>query len=78
MTYLTVIDQAAVHIIHARAQWFLWDQRHRRGNSGWFTVADIADDFGERPPFIPLILALKDFAATGNLEGNEEGRVRHA
>lgn len=76
MAYLTTIDQAAVNIIHARAQWFLWDQRHRRGNDNWFTVEQIADDFGKRPPLIPLILALKDLSATGSIE-RDDGRVRH-
>lgn len=49
----------------------------RRGNEGWFTVADIADHVGPRPPLIPFIRALKDVAATGYVEGDDEGRVRH-
>ena len=36
MICLTIADQDTVHQLHARAQWFLWDQRHRRGNAGWF------------------------------------------
>jgi hypothetical protein len=77
MTYLTITDQAAVHIIHARVQYHLWDERQRRGNDRWFTVEEIADMFGKRPPLIPLILALKDLAASGSVEGDHEGRVRH-
>ncbi len=77
MTYLTTIDQSTVHILHARAQYHLWVERHRAGNDRWFTVEEIADFFGERPPLIPLIIALTELAATGNLEGDAEGRVRH-
>jgi hypothetical protein len=78
MICLTTADHDIVHQLHARAQWFLWDQRHRRGNAGWFTVEEIAADFGERPPLIPLLHALRDFGATGQLESDGKGRVRHA
>ena len=77
MTYLTTIDQAAVNVIHARVQYHLWDERKRRGNDRWFTVVEIADMFGQRPPLVPFLLALRDFAATGDLEADDEGRVRH-
>ena len=77
MPHLAIIDQAAVHVLHARAQWFLWDQRHRQGNSGWFTVADIIADMGQRPPTIPMLVALHDMAEAGHMERDGEGRVRH-
>ncbi len=78
MTYLTTLDQAAVHLINARAQFFLWDQRHRRGNSGWFTIADVFAIFEQRPPFVPFIAALCDLLKTGKVEGDALGRVRLA
>jgi hypothetical protein len=78
MTYLTPIDQATAELIYVSAQCFLLEQRHCRGNDGWFTVEDIAADFGQRPPLVPFILAMKELAGTGNLELDGEGRVRHA
>jgi hypothetical protein len=77
MPKLTIIDQAALHYLHARAKWFLWDQRHRKGNSGWFTVADIMSDLPKRPPAIPLLVALDDLAEAGHVENDGEGRLRH-
>lgn len=77
MTYLTTIDQAAAHVIHARAHFFLFEER-RRGNHGWFTIGDIFAIFEQRPPFIPFVAALCDLLATGNVEGNALGQVRLA
>ena len=76
MSYLTTIDQAAVNVIHARVQYHLWDERKRRGNDRWFTVAEIADMFGKHPPLVPLIVALAQLAAMGSIE-RDDGRVRH-
>ncbi len=73
---MTPLDQAAIDIIFSRVKLFLWGERCR-GNEEWFSVADIADHFGQRPPLIPFILALKELAATGQVQGDEEGRVRH-
>ena len=75
---VTIMDRAILDMLHARAQFILWEQRHCRGNSGWFTAEEIADHFGERPPTIPLIFALKGLAAAGALEYDGEDRVRHA
>ena len=75
---VTIIDRAILDMLHARAQFILWDQRHRRGNLDWFTADEIADHFGERPPTIPLSFALKALAAAGVLEYDGEHRVRHA
>ncbi len=72
------IDQAAIDITYARVKLFLHDHRHRRGDRRWFTVADIAADFGKRLPIVPLILALRDLARSSSLEGDSQGRVRHA
>lgn len=75
---VTIIDRAILDMLHARAQFILWDQRHRQGNLDWFTAEEIADHFDDRPPTIPLIFALKALAAAGALEHDGEDRVRHA
>jgi hypothetical protein len=77
MTYLTPADRGVIDIVHARAQFFLWEQRHRRGNDDWFTIGDVFAIFEQRPPLTPFVLALKELAQTGSIEANVEGQVRH-
>ena len=48
-----------------------------RGNDRWFTIEEIADFFGERPPLMPLVVAVNESPGTGNFERDGEGRVRH-
>ena len=73
---VTIIDQATVDAIHARIQYHLLVER--RSNDRWFTVKEIADFFGQRPSHAEIIAAIRDFAATGNLEYDGQGSVRHA
>lgn len=72
---VTVIDQARVDAIHARVQYHL--SVERRSNDRWFTIKEIADFFGKRPSSAEMIAAIKDFAATGNLEYDGQDSVRH-
>ena len=77
MTTLSTLDKAAVFLVHTEAQRFLFGQRHERGNHQWFAVADIAAIFGEGLPMVPFLVAIRDLVATGNVEGNGEGCMRH-
>ena len=76
MPTVIVNDRARVDMLHARIQYHLLVER--RSNDRWFTVKEIADFFGQRPSHAEIIAAIRDFAATGNLEYDGQGSVRHA
>ena len=73
---IIITNEATIDIIYARTKFFLWFQRHRQGNEGWFTLADIAAHFSQPPPKGAVALALLNIEAGGELERRGD-RVRH-
>ena len=77
MTHLTPAEEAAVDVLFGRTKGFLYHQRNHEQNHGWFAVSDVAALFGASLPVAHFLRALQELAASGDLEGDAEGRVRH-
>lgn len=75
-TLLTSTELAIVGMIATSVEAMLLMERVA-GNSRWFSVEDIYHG-EQRPPLIPFLAAMTELAATGNIEGDVEGRMRHA
>lgn len=73
---MIITNEATIDIIYARTKFFLWRKRHVAKTTRWFTVAEITNHFGQRPPKGIVILALLSINATGELE-RRGNRVRH-